>query len=713
MNDKENIRNLQNFAEVEFMIDQYFDRNLQKLVDKGYQELRDNQSTELAQAYEKKSSPFMADPRIAMQQAMYEVKASGKWNTKHTEDLVLDVNKKFYGDKNTAEDLVLLKENWKYCAISRLGQARYDELSKKCSTGDLASEYFASRLNDKIIKRLARLGAPKSTLEYVFTTGIKETFIGFISQSGVPKGTQSGTDILLEQEKEALFSDKARWAARGVGFIGDMATPGLGFSGKAIKAVATGSAKRLVQIEATKGVMSGVRAGVGVAVSAGTPAADLALRGYIYNKIDKTWTANPNYTKDFSKEIFGDERALGELRSTETSGVNKRSQGVNILNSALNKKVLAKTTDSAIVESEKNALVKAFGGDSENAMSILRGTFKNAGIKTSDSKPAPGWMAQKSEAYLMTNAAYYAALAMEMKRKGIGSKMVGTQMMSLQEVAQKGFDLGRAYYDKQLAAVNKITEKAEQEQAALEAEQARQAEAYRQQQERSQQPHVAAAMQPAGAGQMQTVPTSQGGRTVQPTKENMGGWGNMMDQLGLKGLGDIGNNMGYIFSMLPDMLLGMFTGQTKSLHLKDNMFPIAAIVAGFFIKNPLLKMLLIGLGGANLLNKAGHEYMAKEGIPTSRTSRVSRTYDDELLDARVSGQPVMKGNTLIASIDGVPSVITIDDATAAAYEDGKIPLNTLCNAVLRKYDEQRAAVSNEYERTRAEQEEETVSRGIR
>ena len=105
--------------------------------------------------------------------------------------------------------------------------------------------------------------------------------------------------------------------------------------------------------------------------------------------------------------------------------------------------------------------------------------------------------------------------------------------------------------------------------------------------------------------------------------------------------------------------------------------------------------------------------MAKEGIPTSRTSRVSRTYDDELLDARVSGQPVMKGNTLIASIDGVPSVITIDDATAAAYEDGKIPLNTLCNAVLRKYDEQRAAVSNEYERTRAEQEEETVSRGIR
>ena len=35
--------------------------------------------------------------------------------------------------------------------------------------------------------------------------------------------------------------------------------------------------------------------------------------------------------------------------------------------------------------------------------------------------------------------------------------------------------------------------------------------------------------------------------------------------------------------------------------------PIASIVAGMFVRNPLLKMTLIGFGGANLLNKAGHE----------------------------------------------------------------------------------------------------------
>ena len=155
MNDKENIRNLQNFAEVEFMIDQYFDRNLQKLVDKGYQELRDNQSKELMDVYVKRSSPFV-NTTIAMQQAMHEVNTSGKWNTKHTEDLVLDVNRKFYGDRPTAEDLVILKEQWKACAVARLGQARYDELSKKTSTGDLAAEYFASRLYHRHQRNLHR-----------------------------------------------------------------------------------------------------------------------------------------------------------------------------------------------------------------------------------------------------------------------------------------------------------------------------------------------------------------------------------------------------------------------------------------------------------------------------------------------------------------------------------------------------------------------------
>lgn len=58
--------------------------------------------------------------------------------------------------------------------------------------------------------------------------------------------------------------------------------------------------------------------------------------------------------------------------------------------------------------------------------------------------------------------------------------------------------------------------------------------------------------------------------------------------------------------MLPDMIIGMFTGKTPNLKLQDNLMPLAAIVGGMFVKNPLLKLLLIGFGGANILNKAGH-----------------------------------------------------------------------------------------------------------
>lgn len=653
------------------MIDQYFDKHLQKLVDKGYKDLRNKQSVELAQSYKEKSSRFMADPSIAMQQAMIEVNNSGKWNTKHTEDLVKTVEGSIYNNKNRKEDIAALMDQWRDCVIVRLGQARYDQLSKEAG-GDLAAHYMAERINEKIFRRLAKLGAPKSTLEYVFTTGIKETFVGFLSLSSVPSKSQSEGDLRLEQEQEALFSDKARNTARAIGFVGDMLTPGVGLSGKAIKTVISAGAK-------------------GIAKTVAMPAADLAFRSHVYGEMDKERKNSPNYTKDYSKAIFGDERALTELRTSACTGVTNKSTGVNIINSTLNNKVLAKTTDSAIVESEKNALTKMFDGNSEKAMNIMHEYYEAMGIKVTDAKPAPGWMAQKSEEFLITNAAYYTALTMEMKRKGIGSKMIGNQMMTLQEVAQKGYDYGRACYDKQLTIVNQMAEQAE-----LEERQAQEAQAQARQ----------AAMQQQLA-QQQQVP-----QIVTPTPQNIGGWGKMIDQFGLKGFGDIGNNMGYIFSMLPDMLLGMFTGNTQSLHLKDNMFPIAAIVAGFFVKNPLLKMLLIGLGGANLLNKVGHEYMEKEGLATAPVRRPSRTYDDELLDARV-GQPAMKGNVLVASIDGVPSIITIDNATAAAYAEGKIPLNTLCNAVLRKYDEQRAAVSMKYDRAVAEQQDETISRGIR
>lgn len=191
----------------------------------------------------------------------------------------------------------------------------------------------------------------------------------------------------------------------------------------------------------------------------------------------------------------------------------------------------------------------------------------------------------------------------------------------------------------------------------------------------------------------------------------VGGWGGLLDTLGLGGFGTVGKNLGYVLAMLPDMLIGMFTGKTRNLRLDDNLFPIGAIIAGMFVKNPLLKMLLIGLGGANLLNKAGHELLDNRDR-RSLPLRQYRYYQDEPLDHRVT-QPVMKGGTLVANVDNIPMVIAISNDAVDAYEKGVLPLNTLVNAVLRKYDEQRGAVQERFERQATDDENVERMRGLK
>jgi hypothetical protein len=189
----------------------------------------------------------------------------------------------------------------------------------------------------------------------------------------------------------------------------------------------------------------------------------------------------------------------------------------------------------------------------------------------------------------------------------------------------------------------------------------------------------------------------------------MQGWGNLVDKLGMTGFTDVFKNLGYVLAMLPDLLIGMFTGRTKSLNLKDNMMPIAAIIFGMFVRNPMLKMLLIGLGGANLLNKATHEIL-DDGDKNRSLSY--KTYQDEPLNPRISS-PQLNGNLLVARIDGVPCTVTLQDRVVDAYSKGALPLNTLANAVLEKYDEQRENLLKSYDNELEEKPDREMSRGIR
>lgn len=206
----------------------------------------------------------------------------------------------------------------------------------------------------------------------------------------------------------------------------------------------------------------------------------------------------------------------------------------------------------------------------------------------------------------------------------------------------------------------------------------------------------------------------------QPQQANENGWEGLLANFGLDGFGDITHNLGYILAMLPDMLVGLFTGKTKSLNMDNSMIPLASIVAGMFVKNPILKMMLIGMGGANLLNKAGHEALerkASEGIVTNgrngtgQQQTVYRQYADEPLNPRLEN-PVLRGSCLIVNIDKVPCTIQLPQTVVDAYQAGALPLNTLANAILAKNEQMQAVAARQYENNREEREMVGRARGI-
>ncbi len=194
------------------------------------------------------------------------------------------------------------------------------------------------------------------------------------------------------------------------------------------------------------------------------------------------------------------------------------------------------------------------------------------------------------------------------------------------------------------------------------------------------------------------TPAEQAAET--PEQTNMDGWQGLLTSFGLNGIGDITHNLGYVLAMLPDMLVGLFTGKTKSINLKDNMMPIVSIVAGMFVRNPILKLVLIGMGGLNLINKAGHEAMdnfkEQQHPETSHSQTHYRVYPDEPLNGRIVN-PEIRANCLVATIDRVPCTIALPDRVVDAYAQGALPLNTLANAVLARHDQMRQMASENYE----------------
>ena len=191
-------------------------------------------------------------------------------------------------------------------------------------------------------------------------------------------------------------------------------------------------------------------------------------------------------------------------------------------------------------------------------------------------------------------------------------------------------------------------------------------------------------------------PAQQSSRQTEqsdPQPSNVNGWDGLLRTFGLDGMSGVGRNFGYVVSMLPDVLIGLFTGRTKFFGVKDSLLPVASILLGMFVRNPLLKMVLIGMGGLNLLNKAGQEALNKQEETPAK--RLYKPYPDEPLNARLAN-PVLQGDNLFMDIDGVPCSVLLPHHAAEACREGALPLNTLANAVLAKHEETRRIAQENY-----------------
>ena len=129
----------------------------------------------------------------------------------------------------------------------------------------------------------------------------------------------------------------------------------------------------------------------------------------------------------------------------------------------------------------------------------------------------------------------------------------------------------------------------------------------------------------------------------QQTQSSQDGWNNLIGSIGLEGVGDTMNHLGFTLANLPDMLLGIFTGKTKSIGMNQStMMPLAAIIAGTFIKNPLLKFPMMLWGGANLVNKMGQEALAEHrGTANSQGAEAKRHTSNILMNSLTKGLPTL------------------------------------------------------------------------
>ena len=740
-------RNNQHFGELEYCFNQYFSKYCAPVIAKDYRYYHRKQTEEFYKAYNEMPANIGAGSvmqgMIRVQTANVNASSSGKWNKKNLDDFIGGVVNKIVAGKNFQKDWGHLIDRYRESLIAKLGTKGYirveEELEKveKRKFVDPAVHYGQIRFMELLKEHLARTDMPKSSLEYILKEGANSSIMMTLAGRFMRGRDLSPAEEENRELGNKLYKPSKVEKAGAFAFGAVMDAPALDVVGSVaavpLKAAAKGAAGYALKGGAVKfGGWLEEKAAYKVATKASYvkglisgAAVDAGFNYWASSKISLDAAK-----KQYSKAVFGNEDTLGKYQKGALGYRKSGTEYISNVNDGLGKKIkvapIRPHVSDSVTHKDSGQLLTATNGNSRKLLKTITTALSHQALPYDSRAPIPAWMLNKTAKQCRAFATSFFSIAKQMSTQGLPVWNLNGRNMTLAQVSQRAGDYARAavQIDKinaekqaaRMAVYNRNHQESRQERKSNEV-----TKAYTAVSQSASQPVVSSAVsssEPLNTQHYQDMAmgTQQIKNPMSETSpySNMlqtSGWGKYLDNAGLN-VSDVTKNLGYVFAMLPDMLISMFTGKSSSFTIGNNILPLAAVAAGMFSHNPLLKLMLMGFGGVNLLNNAGHEAL---GLSTPKaTPRNYKQYADEPLNPRLNNV-FMKGRSLIADIDNRPVVINISDTVVDAYEKKAIPLNTLANAVLRKYDENRSMASNTYDKSLAalESQEQQRSYGLK
>lgn len=740
-------RNNQHFGELEYCFNQYFSKYCAPVIAKDYRYYHRKQTEEFYKAYNEMPANIGAGSvmqgMIRVQTANVNASSSGKWNKKNLDDFIGGVVNKIVAGKNFQKDWGHLIDRYRESLIAKLGTKGYirveEELEKveKRKFVDPAVHYGQIRFMELLKEHLAKTDMPKSSLEYILKEGANSSIMMTLAGRFMRGRDLSPAEEENRELGNKLYKPSKVEKAGAFAFGAVMDAPALDVVGSVaavpLKAAAKGAAGYALKGGAVKfGGWLEEKAAYKVATKASYvkglisgAAVDAGFNYWASSKISLDAAK-----KQYSKAVFGNEDTLGKYQKGALGYRKSGTEYISNVNDGLGKKIkvapIRPHVSDSVTHKDSGQLLTATNGNSRKLLKTITTALSHQALPYDSRAPIPAWMLNKTAKQCRAFATSFFSIAKQMSTQGLPVWNLNGRNMTLAQVSQRAGDYARAavQIDKinaekqaaRMAVYNRNHQESRQERKSNEV-----TKAYTAVSQSASQPVVSSAVsssEPLNTQHYQDMAmgTQQIKNPMSETSpySNMlqtSGWGKYLDNAGLN-VSDVTKNLGYVFAMLPDMLISMFTGKSSSFTIGNNILPLAAVAAGMFSHNPLLKLMLMGFGGVNLLNNAGHEAL---GLSTPKaTPRNYKQYADEPLNPRLNNV-FMKGRSLIADIDNRPVVINISDTAVDAYEKKAIPLNTLANAVLRKYDENRSMASNTYDKSLAalESQEQQRSYGLK